>query len=208
MKTGERIKARRLKLGYTVDEISNLLGKNRATIYRYENNEIENLPITILESLARVLRTTPAHLMGWDDTNNKEKLNEKGIRIPVLGKVAAGIPLEAIENYEDYEEISERMASQGEYFALKIQGKSMEPRFIDGDILIIRKQENIESGEIGVIIVDGFDATVKKIIKQENGILLVATNQNVYPPKFYDNSDIENLPVKILGKVVELRAKF
>lgn len=108
----------------------------------------------------------------------------------------------------DYEEISMAMASQGEYFALRIKGKSMEPKFSDGDVVIVRKQEDLESGEIGVIIVNGCDATVKKVIKQENGILLIANNQEVYPPKYYSRSDIENLPVRILGRVVELRGEI
>lgn len=217
MKIGDRIKERRLKLGYTVDQVAEMLGKNRATIYRYENNEIENLPTTVLEPLAKVLNTTPAHLMGWDEKHNKNgqlsdevKKIEKGVRIPVLGKVAAGIPIEAIENYDadEWEEIPAEMASKADYFALKIQGESMEPKFSDGDIVIVKKQENIESGDIGVVIVNGSDATVKRVIKQEKGILLVATNQNVYQPKFYDDVAIQQLPVRILGKVVELRSKF
>ena len=217
MKIGDKIKQRRLELGYTVEQVADLLGKNRATVYRYENNEIENFPTTILEPLAKVLNTTPAHLMGWEEKHNKNDKAaneahkiEKGVRIPVLGKVAAGIPIEAIENYntDEWEEIPEEMASKAEYFALKIQGESMEPKFSDGDVVIVRKQDDLESGEIGVVIINGSDATVKKVMKQDNGILLVASNQSVYPPKFYDNKTINSLPVKILGKVVELRAKF
>lgn len=78
MKIGDKIKERRLKLGYTVDQVAEMLGKNRATIYRYENNEIENLPTTVLELLAKVLNTTPAHLMGWDET---EEENMKELQV-------------------------------------------------------------------------------------------------------------------------------
>ncbi len=100
------------------------------------------------------------------------------------------------------------MASKCDYFALKIKGKSMEPKFSENDVVIVRKQPTLESGEIGVVVVNGCDATVKKVYKQENGISLIALNQDVFAPKFYDNKEIEELPVKILGKVVELRAKF
>jgi repressor LexA len=118
------------------------------------------------------------------------------------------MPIEAVEDIEDYEEIPEAMAARGDFFALRIQGKSMEPKFSDGDVVIVRKQDDIDSGEIGVVIVNGSDATVKKVMKQENGIMLVATNQVVYPPKYYDRKAIEELPVRIIGRVVELRAKF
>lgn len=208
MTIGERIKRKRIGMGLNVEEVAKRLGKNRATVYRYENNDIENFPTTILEPLSKILHTTPAHLMGWEESDKPNKVKKKGVKIPVLGKVAAGIPIEAIEEIEDYEEITEEEASKGDYFALKIQGESMEPKFSNGDVVIVRQQDDIESGEIGVIIVDGLDATVKKVIKQEEGILLVATNQAVYQPKFYGNETIRDLPVKILGKVVELRAKF
>lgn len=205
MKIGDRIKQRREELGYSVEYVANTLCKNKATIYRYESNEIENLPISVLEPLAKILKTTPGHLMGW---NQKEKA--KAIRIPVLGSISAGIPLEAITEIDssEWEEIPAQMADIADYFALKITGQSMEPRISEGDVVIVRVQNDIESGEVGVVIVNECDATVKKVVKQENGIMLVAYNQSVYPPKFYDNKEIEELPVEIVGKVVELRAKF
>lgn len=202
MDIGEIIKKRRNELNISVDELANLIGKNRATIYRYENSQIENLPANILEPLSIALAITPDELLG--STNS----SVKGTKIPVLGTVAAGIPIEAIEDIEDYEEIPEIMARQGDYFALKIKGASMEPKFSEGDVIIVRKQSYVDSGEIGVILVNGNDATVKRVIKQDAGIMLVATNQDVYPPRFYSNSDIKSLPIQILGKVVELRAKF
>lgn len=67
MRIGERIKQRRLELGYTADALAKLLNKNRATIYRYENGDIENMPIDVLEPLAKALNTTPAYLMGWQE---------------------------------------------------------------------------------------------------------------------------------------------
>lgn len=206
MDMGQKIKHLRIQKGYTQEELGKILGVKKAAIQKYENGTVKNIKRSKIQLLADALDTTPTYIMGWNEEN--ETNHKQPTKVPVLGTVAAGIPIEAIEDIEDYEEISEIMASKGEYFALKIKGESMEPKFSDGDVVIVRKQENIESGEIGVIIVNGYDATVKKVIKQENGIMLIATNQNVYAPKFYSLDDIKNKPVRILGKVVELRAKF
>lgn len=131
----------------------------------------------------------------------------KGIKIPVLGRVQAGIPIEAIEEIMDYEEITPEMASQGEYFALLIQGDSMEPRMKEGDVVIVRKQEDVDSGDIAVVIVNGHDATIKRFIKRDNGLLLQATNP-AYEPMFFTPEEVRSLPVVVVGRVVELRAKF
>lgn len=129
------------------------------------------------------------------------------IKIPVLGYVRAGIPIDAVEEVLDYEEISEEMARQGEYFALQIKGDSMEPRIQEGDVVIVRQQSDIDSGDIAVVLVNGNDATVKKFVKHENGVSLVAFNAK-YEPMFYTPKEIQELPVSILGKVVELRGKL
>ena len=132
----------------------------------------------------------------------------RGVRIPVLGRVVAGIPIEAVEEILDYEEITPELAATGEFFALKIRGHSMEPRMMEGDVVIVRKQEDVESGDVAIVLVNGNEATVKRVKKQEEGITLIATNTSVYEPHFYSNKEIKNLSVQILGKVVELRGKF
>ena len=143
-------------------------------------------------------------------TASKSQIRKKtmGVRIPVLNRVSAGVPIEAIENIVCYEEIPEEMAKTGDFFGLIIKGESMEPKMSDGDVVIIRRQGDIESGQVGVVIVDDTDATVIRVIKESNGIMLVATNQTAYPPKFFDSKQVEDLPVVIIGKVAELRAKF
>lgn len=130
-----------------------------------------------------------------------------GVMVPVYGRIAAGIPMEAITDIEDYEEISEEMAKQGEYLALTIHGASMEPKFSEGDVIIVRKQETCEDGEICAVMVNGNDATCKRVKKTPDGILLISTNP-AFDPMVFSNKEIEELPVRILGKVVELRAKF
>ena len=119
----------------------------------------------------------------------------------------AGIPIEAVQEILDYEEITPEMAAQGEHFALQVTGNSMEPRFQEGDVVIVRRQPDVDDGNIAVVLVDGNDATVKTVRKHKNGISLVAMNPS-YTPMFFTNDEILELPVSIIGKVVELRGKF
>ena len=143
-----------------------------------------------------------------EDKTDKPSSSAKGIRIPVLGRVAAGIPIEAISDIEDREKIPQNMAKTGEYFALKIAGKSMEPRMMDGDVVIVRRQPDVDSGDIAVVLVNGNDATVKQISKSDAGLTLIGWNPSVYTPKTYNKKECKELPVTILGKVVEIRGKL
>ena len=143
-----------------------------------------------------------------EDKTDKPSSSAKGIRIPVLGRVAAGIPIEAITDIEDWEEIPQSMAKTGEYFALKIAGKSMEPRMMDGDVVIVRRQSDVDSGDIAVVLVNGNDATVKQISKSDAGLTLIGWNPSVYTPRTYNKKECKELPVTILGKVVEIRGKL
>lgn len=128
----------------------------------------------------------------------------KGVRIPILGTIRAGLPMEAVENIIGYEEISTKVANSGEFFALKVKGDSMFPKINENDILIIRKQSICESGDICVVLVNGDEATIKKIKIITTGMILVPENPN-YDMVFYNNEEIENLPVQILGKAIEIR---
>lgn len=135
------------------------------------------------------------------------KKTKKGIVINVLGRVAAGIPLEAIEEIIDTEEISEELASTGDFFGLKIHGNSMEPRMSEGDVVIVRQQNEAESGDIVIATVNGTDATCKRLRKYRDGIELISLNPS-YEPMFYSKEEVASKPVRIIGRVVELRAKF
>lgn len=128
-------------------------------------------------------------------------------RIPVLGRVAAGIPIEAQEEILDWEEITGDMALDGEYFALQIRGDSMEPKFSNGDIVIVRQQEDADDGDIVIALVNGNDAVCKRLKKYEDGIALVSTNP-AYDPMYFSGAEVAETPIKIIGKVKELRAKF
>lgn len=201
MSIGTRMKERRLQLKKTLEEVGSIVGVSKATIQRYEKGAITNIPSDKIEKIAKALSTTPAFLMGWEENH----MHSKGIRIPILGRVVAGIPIEAITDIEGYEEITPKMASLGEYFALRIKGHSMEPQILDNDVVICKCQSDVESGDIAIILVNGDEATCKQIKKSPDGVTLIGFNPLVYPPHFYSNKEIEELPVNVIGKVVELR---
>lgn len=146
-------------------------------------------------------------LTGEKEDIKKIKLDDEPVQIRVLGKVAAGIPIEAVEDAIGEETISKKMAETGDYFGLRISGDSMEPLIHHGSIVIVRQQDDVENGDVAIVIVNGEDATCKKVEKFENGIMLVPMNK-AYEEKFYTNEEIEKLPVRIIGKVVESRTKF
>lgn len=204
MALGENIKQARMKAQISQDELAKRLGyKSRSTIAKIESGE-NDLTQKKVAAFAKALNVSIDFLM---DGNGNEN-NSQGVRIPVLGRIVAGIPLEAIEEIEDYEEIPSKMAASGEFFALKIKGRSMEPKLTEGDIVIVRKQEDVDSGDTAIVLVNGDEATVKQIKKTETGIMLIGFNVEVYQPHFYSNEQIEALPVRIIGKVVESRHKW
>ena len=139
--------------------------------------------------------------------NTKTKRPNQGISINVLGRVAAGIPINAIEEIIDTEEITEELAGTGTFFGLKIKGDSMTPNICDGDIVIVRQQDDAESGDIVIATINGDEATCKRLRKYKQGIELISNNPS-YEPFEFSNEEILNKPVKIIGKVVELRRKF
>lgn len=182
-----------------ITRIAEKSGISRAHIYKIISGE-KNVSSITLENICKAININPASLY-----NGKvEKINS--IKIPVLGVIPAGIPIEAIEDILDYEEISEDMASKGEYFALKVRGDSMLPTIKDGDIVIVRKQDDAESGKICVVMINGYDATLKQIKKETNGIWILPHNSSCdFKPTFYSNKEIINLPVRIIGVAVEIR---
>ena len=189
----------------TQAELAKKLGVAPSTVGMYERGQREP-DFETLEKIANYFSVNMNTLLGKENETDIAS-GSLGIKIPVLGKVAAGIPITAVENILDYEEISSEMASSGEYVALKIQGSSMEPRMFEGDVVIVRVQSSVEHGEVAVVMVDGSEATVKKVQFQSSGILLQPFNPS-YEPIFYSNEEIEKLPVRIFGKVVECRQKY
>lgn len=140
--------------------------------------------------------------------NEDKKVNDSNSAVVfVYGNIPAGIPMECIEDIIDTEEIPAEMLKGGkQYFGLKVKGDSMEPEYLDGDTLILEKADDCESGDDVVIMVNGNDATFKRVFKNENGIILQPLN-NMYQPMPYTNEQIVNLPVRIIGIVEEIRRK-
>lgn len=194
----DQLKLLRSQKGLSQAELATQLDISPSTVAMWESGKREPRDYETLELIADYFNVNMEVLLTGKLSPTK---------IPVLGKVIAGIPIEAIEDIIDYEEIPESMAKQGEYFALQIKGSSMEPKFSDGDVVIVHKQEDVDNGSIAIILVNGNEATVKKIKKFENGINLIPTNPD-YEVLTYTTEEIKSLPVQIIGKVVELRAKF
>lgn len=201
---GERIKDARKSAGLTQLELAKKTELSRSYIGDIEKDRY-NPSVSTLQLIATATNTPLENLLPSSKTASS---TGRGVRIPVLGRVVAGIPLEAVEEILDYEEITPELAATGDFFALKIRGHSMEPRMLDGDVVIVRRQDDVDSGDVAIVLVNGNEATVKRIKKQEDGITLIATNTSVYEPHFYSNKEIQSLPVQILGKVVELRGKL
>ncbi len=140
------------------------------------------------------------------DYEDSEKQKFTSIRINVYDSVLAGTPIEAIENIVDWEEIpsSVTVGRQG-YIGLRVKGDSMHPKYMDGDTLIIRIQPDCESGQDAVVYINGYDATLKEVIKKQDCIILQPLNPT-YEPRICSYND-EDEPIKILGVVVEIRRK-
>lgn len=204
----DRLRDLRLSRGLTLQQVADYVGLQKAAIYKYEHGLTVNPKRSLIEKLATLFQVSPSYLLGINDEEEKSDSAIKGVRIPVLGNVAAGIPITAITDVEDWEEIPEKLASSGTYFALRIKGQSMEPRIKDGDVVIVRQQSDVDTGDVAIVLVNGDEATVKEIKKLDTGIMLIGWNTAVYSPRFYSAKDIKSLPVRIIGKVVELRGKF
>lgn len=208
MYLSENIRYLRTLKGYSQEYVASKLGyKSFTTIQKWESG-VSEPPVKKLQELSKLFG------VDMDDMNNKQLSssaisirNRNGVQINVLGRVAAGIPIDAVEEIIDTEEIPEEMARTGDFFGLQIHGDSMEPRMCEGDVVIVRQQDDADSGDIVIALVNGHDATCKRLVKYAGGISLISLNSK-YEPMMYSNEDIEELPVKIIGKVVELRGKF
>ncbi len=223
MSLGDIIKTYRLNHGkMSMDLFSEKSGISKAYISLLEKNKHPKTGKPIAPSIQVIKQAADAMGMDFDVlfsmlegevSISDQKIipdsakAKKGVVINVLGRVAAGIPIEAVTDIIDTEEIPEEMAKTGEFFGLQIHGDSMEPKFSEGDVVIVRQQDDAESGDIVIAMINGDDATCKRLRKYRDGIELISTNPS-YDPMFFSNEEIEKKPVKIIGRVVELRAKF
>ena len=207
MTTGQRIKARRIEMGYTVDQLAEILGKNRATVYRYESGDIDDMPTKVLESVAKALRTTPARLMGWSDDADYSWLKNRDdihsidtASFPVIGEIACGEPIVMNEEREVYVDASARIKADA---ILVASGDSMiGARIYDGDIVFIKFQPEVENGEIAAVAFND-EATLKRFYKFGDSIVLRAENPN-YKDIIIDASSTDT--IRLIGKAVAFQS--
>ncbi len=194
-----QIKKEREKNGFSQAELARRLGVGQSTVAMWESGK-NNPEYGTLLKLADIFGVGIDVLAGGLTATG-------GLSIPVLGRVQAGVPITAIEDVIGYEDISADMRRHGEYFALQIRGDSMEPRMREGDIVIVRRQNVVNNGEIAIVLVGNEDATCKRFYKHKDGISLVSLNPQ-YAPMFFSNEELQSTKIKVLGKVAELRARF
>ncbi len=199
------LKNLRTEKGDSQADVAKFLGLTKQAYSLYELGK-RNPDNDTLYKISEYFGVSIDYLLGKSTVKNASMISQ-GIKIPVLGEVRAGIPIEAIQDIIDYEEITEEMARNGEYFGLQVKGSSMGPKFSDGDVVIVRKQSTAANGDVVIALVNGDEATIKKIKFIDNGLVLLPTNP-AYEPMFFSKQEIKEKPVSIIGKVVELRAKF
>ncbi len=208
---GQRIKELRLGHNMTGSELGLKLNITRNAVSQWETDK--RVPTSsMLAQIAKLFNVTTDYLLGREPIPNdtKSEINyaiplTSGVRIPVLGSIVAGIPNTAVAEYDECIEISQSLAMRGEYFALRIKGDSMEPTLFDSDIVVIRQQPDVEDGEIAAVSIAGNEATIKRIYHRSDGIDIVGDNVRAFPRMFYSNHDIATLPVRIMGKAIEVR---
>ncbi|MBQ4123573.1 helix-turn-helix domain-containing protein [bacterium] len=192
-------------------ELAEKSGIDKGKISSYVNGRYKANQNT-LYVLATTLNVSPVWLLGYDVPINNEESNifpitDKPISVPILGKISAGLPLLATENIEGYEFAPSSYIKEGfDYFYLRVNGDSMNLKFSDGDIVLVQKQDDLENDEIGVILVDGMDATVKKY-KYENSLVILSpmSTNSEHVVQIYNPKDIS---IKIVGKVVSYQGKI
>ena len=200
---GPQIRLLRKEANMTQQELASKLFVSQQAVGKWERGEATPNPETIV-AMSKIFGVSADTLLG----ESAPPLSTGGTWVPVLGDVAAGIPIDAVENIVDYEEIDHAMASNGKYYGLRIKGSSMEPRIREGDVVIVRQQEDADTGDTAVVLVNGESATVKRIKKEPDGGLWLLPNNPAYDPQHYSPAEVADKPVRIIGKVVELRGKF
>lgn len=206
MTFGERIFALRTKKGITQDELAQYVGyKSRSTIAKIEAGERDPHQ-SMIAALAKALDTTPAYLMGWEDPQEQPQsdklyvLDQGKIRqIPIYESVSAGFGASASDYVVDYMPLYIDSDSEAEEtIGIRVVGNSMYPKIEEGDIIQVRKQSDVDSGKVAVVMIDGEDFVVKKFYHEGNRIVLKSFNPE-YPPKVFEGREMAR--IQIVGLV-------
>lgn len=197
----KKLKELRTAKGLTQAKLAEKLNLSRSTIAMYETEQSEP-DVNTLKAMATFFGVSLDYLLEQDEET-------KVCKIPIVGTIPAGIPLEAIEEIIDYEEISPELQRSGKYIGLKVKGESMEPLINDGDVVILKQCSEANSGDIVAVYVNGYDATLKRLKLEDNGLWLLPENPiSNFKPQFYSKKDVETIPIKIIGKAIEVRRKL
>jgi SOS-response transcriptional repressors (RecA-mediated autopeptidases) len=213
---GNKIRNLREQRNLTQEEIAEYLNTTPQTISRYEIGDRKTNQ-DILFKLAEYFKVSINDFfppLSFDNASIADISSDNTIQIPVLGSIKAGTPIEAQEDILEYVDIPTEWTKGGKlYYGLKISGDSMYPKYNENDIVIFEHIEDFVSAQKKdcAVMVNGFDATFKNVTITENGITLVPLNINNsdnYQPTFYDNEQINSLPVKIVGIAREKRTRL
>lgn len=205
--TGKRMQERRKELGISADTLAEHLGVSRSTVFRYENGDIEKVPANLLSDIAKLLRTSEAFLMGWEDTSGSVITNIYPIelkRFPLLGEIACGLPIYANEDRESYIMAGTNIKAD---FCLKAKGDSMvNARILDGDIVFIKKQDIVENGEIAAVIVNNdSEVTLKRFFYYaEKSMVILKAENPTYEDMIFTYEELNNFHV--LGKAIAFQS--
>ena len=194
-KLQERIKERRMALNLTLLDVANLIGVKEATVQRYESGEIKNIKHETIVELAKIFKCSPQYLMGWSDSLNEPSddvvsvlPNQNVFMRPLYDSVAAGLGVPAVNQIISYiPTYINNVSEKDKYIWVRVEGDSMFPKIENGDKILIRLQDSVDSGQIGVVLIDGEEAVVKKINYGDNWIELESFNP-YYPPRRFEGS--------------------
>ena len=207
----EKLKELRKKNNWTLAKLSEKTNIAVNTLNQYELGKREP-SFDILCILAETFNVSVDYLMGREPDKNVKgiQLNRSVVKVPVFGTIPAGVPIEMIEDsyIEDEEEIpADWLRGGNEYFALRVRGESMMPKFEHGDILILKKTDDCENSAFCAVSINHTECTFKKVLKKTNGITLMPLNPE-FEPLFFTNKEVEELPITILGVVKEVRRSY
>ncbi len=199
------IKSRRKELNLTLEQVGDLVGVGKSTVRKWETGDIENMKRDKIVKLAKALRVSPSYIMGIEEEQPQiETLPVK--KIPVVSRISAGLPIYSEENLIDYIYFAtNKLNSDKEEFGLKVSGDSMDKIFQDGDIVVVEKDSIVENGQLGVVMINGYNATVKRIRYNGDQVILIPESNNTnHYPQVYGKDD----EVKIIGRVVASQKLF
>lgn len=199
----DAIRIMRERRGYTQDELAERTGISRISIARYEAGRVDPTAKALRRIADALDISADALLQG--NVLDKPHVSPGAVRVPVLGVIPAGIPIEAIEDIIDWEEIPQEWARGGrEFFGLKISGDSMSPRYESGDVVIFRRTDVCENGQDCAVMVNSDDATFKRVKYGEKGMMLVPLNPE-YETRVFSPDEVQQLPVRVVGVAVQIR---